>query len=121
MKPININRLEKICGNNLTVFQKQAIYQWGKEFEDTLSSELKREYKYNYNNDLGRSVDYFIIAIAFVLHFSETTKFGKKRLYSVLKDIQQTVNMFDTKEYSVKDYVKMLQDEGIDIKIKVDF
>ena len=27
----NLERLEKICGNNFTVFQKQAIYQWAKD------------------------------------------------------------------------------------------
>lgn len=118
MKPININRLEKICGNNLTVFQKQAIYGWAKEFEDTIRSELDREYKYSYGRDLGQAVDFFIIAIAFVLHFGETTRFGSKRLGSVLRDIQETVDMFRRDEYKPKDYINMLKDEGIDIKIR---
>lgn len=120
MKSINLDRLEKICGNNLTVFQKNAIYQLGKEYEDTLSSELKREYDYAYQTILGKSIDHFIIAIAFVLHFSETTKFGKKRIHEILKEIQETVDMFGNKEYSAKDYIKMLHDEGIDINIKWD-
>ena len=118
MRPININRLEKICGNNLTVFQKQAIYEWAKEFENTLSSELKHDYKNEYEEDLRIAIDYFIISITFVLHFGETTKFGKKRLNQTLKDIEATVDMFRKKEYSPKDYIKMLEDDGIDIKIK---
>lgn len=118
MKTININRLEKICGNNLNVFQKQAIYQWGKEFEDTVRSELDREYKQNYQKDLSTAVDHFIIAIAFVLHFGENTKLENENIYEVLQDIQETVDMFRKKEYSPQDYIKMLQDEGINIKIK---
>lgn len=117
MKPININRLEKICGNNFTVFQKQAIYQWGKEFEDTVRSELNREYKQNYQRDLSTAIDHFIIAIAFVLHFNEKIKLGRKRLFDVLKDIQETVDMFRKKEYSPQDYIKILKDDGIDLKM----
>lgn len=117
MKPININRLEKICGNNFTVFQKQAIYEWGKEFEDTLTSELKYEYLNEYENDLKTAIDYFIISIAFVLHFGEKTRFGSKRLNEVLKDIEETVDMFRKKEYSPQDYIKILKDDGIDLKM----
>lgn len=118
MKTINFNRLETICGKELSVFQKQAIYQWGKEFEDTVRSELNREYKQDYQRDLGQAVDYFIIAIAFTLHFNEKTRFGRKRLFDVLKDIQETVDMFRKREYSPQEYVKMLHDEKIDIKVK---
>lgn len=118
MKTANLKRLETICGKDLTVFQKQALYQWGKEFEDTVKSELDREYKYSYGRDLGQAVDYFIIAIAFVLHFGESTRFGRKRLGSVLRDIQETVDMFRRDEYKPKDYINMLKDEGIDIKIR---
>lgn len=119
MKTINLNRLEKICGHNLTVFQKQAIYQWGKEYEDTMRSELEREYKQNYGDYLGLAINHFLIAIAFVLHFGEKTKFGNKRLHEILRDIEETVDMFNSKEYSAKEYVQMLNDDGIQIKFKL--
>ena len=119
MKSINLNRLEKICGHNLTVFQKQAIYQWGKEYEDTMKSELEREYKYDYQKYLSITLNHYIVAMAFVLHFGEKTKFGNKRLTEVLRDIEQTVDMFNTKEYSAKEYVKMLNDDGVKFKINI--
>lgn len=118
MKGINLNRLEKICGNNLTIFQKQAIYEWGKQYEDLLSSELRKEFKDEYEKDLGTAVNHFIVAIAFVLHFGEKTRFGSKRLFEVLKDIEETVDMFRKKEYSAQDYLKMLHDDGINLNIK---
>lgn len=118
MKHINIDRLDAICGKDLTVFQRQAIYQWAKEFEDTLTSEVKRQLEYKYQEDLKNAVDYFIISIAFVLHFNEKLKLGKKRLSDVLRDIQVTVDMFHKNEYSPMDYLKMLKDDGIDLKMK---
>ena len=119
MKTINIDRLEKICNTNLNIFQKQDIYNWAKEFENTVKSELDREYKQSYEEDLGKAVNHFLIAIAFVLHFGETTKFGCKRLSSVLKDIQATVDMFGKNEYTVKDYDRMLKEDKINMKIKL--
>ena len=118
MKTVNIDRLETICNTKLIVFQKQAIYGWAKEFEDTVKSELERLYKQNYEEDLGRGINHFIIAIAFVLHFGEATRLGRKRLSSVLRDIQATVDMFEKREYTAKDYVKMLKEDKIDIKVK---
>lgn len=117
MKTINIDRLETICGRELTIFQRQAIYGWAKEFEDTLTSEVKRQLEHNHNEVLLRKINYFLISIAFVLHFNEKTKFGKKRIFDVLNDIQATVDMFVTNEYSPKDYEQMLRDEGININV----
>lgn len=119
MKEINCERLNKICGQKLNVFQQNAIYEWGKEYGESIQAELKRQYEQKFQEDLGRSIDYFLISIAFVLHFGETTKYGKKRVYEVLKDIQATVDMFTTHEYSPQDYQKMLAEDGIHIKLKV--
>lgn len=121
MKTVNIDRLEKICNTKLNVFQQNAIYEWGKEYAESVNAELKRQYIQEYQDDLIMSVDNFIIAIAFVLHFSEKLKLGKKRLYEILTEIQATVDMFNKKgEYTPKDYQKMLADDGIKIKMNWD-
>lgn len=122
IKAINVDKLAYIVGEGkkLTIFQKQGIYNWAKQFEDTVKSELNREYEQQYKADLARSVDCFIIAIAFVLHFNEKTRFGRKRIFDVLRDIQATVEMFSAKEYSPKDYEQMLRDDGIYINVKLD-
>jgi hypothetical protein len=106
-----------VDGKKLNVMQERAIYEWGKEFELTVRSEIKREMEHQYQIDLLRAVNYFIISIAFVLHFGETTRFGKKRLGLVLNEIELTVDMFNKKEYSPKDYVKMLKDDGINLNM----
>ena len=85
-----------------------------------MRSEIKREEKHKYNEDLKRAVDLYLIATSFTLHFNEKLKLGKKRLFDVLRDIQATVELFDGKEYSPKDYEQMLKDDGINIKILLD-
>ena len=118
-KELNIKRLENICGRNLTIFQRQAINEFAKEYEKTVISEYRREFEQSFEKNLGTAIDHYLIAIAFTLHFGEATKFGAKRLGSVLKDLQETVELFGKKEYSAKEYLKMLEDDKIDIKVKL--
>lgn len=118
-KELNVKRLEDICGRKLTIFQRQAINEFTKEYEKTVISEYKREFEQDYIKYLGTAIDHYTIAIAFVLHFGETTKFGNKRLSSVMKDIQETVDLLGRKKYTAKEYLKLLEDDGIDTKIKL--
>lgn len=69
MNNININRLEKICGKEMTIFQRQAVHEWANVFAETTKGELKRHYEQQYHTDLANAVDCFIIAIAFVFTF----------------------------------------------------
>lgn len=119
MKQLNVKRLEEICGRNLTIFQKQAINEWAKEYEKTVISEYRREFEQLFEDNLGKSINHYLIAIAFVLHFGEATKFGAKRLGSVLRDIQETVDLLGRKKYTAEEYLQMLKDDKIDIKIKL--
>ena len=119
IKELNVKRLEDICGRELTIFQKQAIDGWAKEYEKTVISEYKRQFEQDYMKFLGTAIDHYTIAIAFVLHFGETTKFGTKRLNSVMADIQETVDLLGRKKYTAKEYLKMLEDDGIDINVKL--
>lgn len=119
MKELNVKRLEDICGRKLTIFQKQAINEFAKEYEKTVISEYRREFEQKFEENLGKSIDRYLIAIAFTLHFGESTKFGVKRLGSIMRDLQATVELLGKKEYTAKEYLKMLKDDKIDIKVKL--
>ena len=119
MEQINLNRLYKICGRELTIPQKQALYNWGKGYEETIRSRLTLEYNQAYSKSLGQAEDNLLVAIAFVLHFGEKTRFGTKRLNDVMKDIVETVGLFEKRQYTPKEYLKMLEDDGIKIDIKL--
>lgn len=117
---VNIIRLQSICGRGFLPQQIKAIEQWGKTFEDNVRAELVRIMEDEYKRYLLYSIDIFIIAIAFVLHFNEKTRFGQKRLNDVLHDITETVDLFNHGEYSPKDYVRMLEKDGIKLKKTTD-
>ena len=120
MKTLNKSRLEKICGKDLNVFQKQALDEMAKEFEATVRSEIKREQEHQYNDKLLETINHFLVAISYTLHFNEKTKFGAKRLNDFLNDIQATVDMFGAGEYSAVEYEQILLDEGIKINVLLD-
>lgn len=117
MKQLNVKRLEEICGRNLTIFQKQAINEWAKEYEKTVISEYRREFEQTFNENLRKSIDRYTIALAYTLHFGEATRFGIKRLNSIMRDMRETVDLLGKKQYSAEDYLKMLREDKIDLKI----
>lgn len=114
MAKLNIDKIVKICGNDLNVFQKNGICVILKEYEDTLRAELKNEYHNKFINDLGKGVDWYRLALIFTLHFNEKCKFGQKRLDDVMKDLNTTVELFTNRQYKDVEFLKMLNDDGIE-------
>lgn len=109
-------RLERAMAKTNKKANKQALYDWGIQFEETLLEKLRIEYEKKFKKDLATSIDYFVIAINYVLHFNEKCKFGAKRLKDVMDDITATVDMFTRGEYSPEDYIKELKAAGIDLE-----
>ncbi len=83
------------------------------QLERQLEDKIKKFYGDKFEHDLKQSIEWYIIAIAYTLHFNEKCKFGKKRLQDVMDDLVATVDMFNRGEYSPDDYVQQLKDDGI--------
>lgn len=111
-------RLEKAEAKSNKLKNKQPLYEWGTQLENTLNQKLQAEYEKKFKWDLNNAIDCFLIAIAYTLHFSETTGFGAKRIRNVMDDIIATVDMFHTGEYSPQEYKEILRKEGIDLEAK---
>ena len=109
-------RLERAENKAYKKHSKEALYDWGIQFEETLIKKLNIEYEKKFKKDLAESIDNFVIAIVYVLHFSEKTKFGPKRLQEFMKDIESTVDMFTRNEYTPEEYKKILEDDNIFIE-----
>ena len=92
---------------------KEALYDWGIQFEECINNKLNEMYEKKFKKELSYSIDCFVIAIMFTLHFGEKTKFGSKRLNEIMKDINTTVDMFRTGEYSPQEYKQMLLNDNI--------
>ena len=72
--------------NELRRLQKAArdkdirkLAEWGYQFEDTIRKEYEKDFDETVEKELLQSIDYFITAIIYTLHFNEKCKFrGQK-------------------------------------------
>lgn len=94
---------------------KEDMERWLSNRNTMMYETLRKEFEHNYQEELQCSIDCFITAIAYSLHFSEETHFGRKRLGSFLEDMYVTVDMFRTGEYKPEEYEAELSKAGIKI------
>ena len=106
-----LNRLHRCAKNK----DKKEIIKWGQEFEDRLNKKYYEIYKKQYMIWLEETFKDLDVALMYTLHFNESTKFGNKRLKSVMDDLAVTMQGYYRKEFSRKEYNKMLEDDGIKI------
>lgn len=102
-----LRRLEKAAREK----DKKHLVAWAEQFED----QIRREYEKSFEDELDNSVENFLVAIVYTLHFSELTQFGKKRINEFCRDMMSTVDMFTSKEYTPAEYKEILEKEGIDM------
>lgn len=106
-----LNRLQRCAKNK----DKKEIIKWGQEFEAMLNKKFYDIYKKQYLIWLEETFKDLDTALMYTLHFNEYTKFGNKRLKSIMDDLAITLKGFYKGEFERKDYNKMLTDDGINI------
>lgn len=94
---------------------KEGMEKWLESRNVSIYNSLRKEFENKYQEELTCSIDCFITAIAYTLHFSEETHFGQKRLSSFIEDMLVTVDMFRTGEYKPEEYEEELKKAGIKI------
>ena len=94
---------------------KEGMEKWLESRNVSIYNSLRKEFENKYQEELACSIDCFITAIAYTLHFSEETHFGQKRLSSFIEDMLVTVDMFRTGEYKPEEYEEELKKAGIKI------
>lgn len=87
----------------------EKLLDWIKGFEEQIAF----EYKKYFDKELVEFIDYYGIAMAYTLKFSELTNFGAKRFNSFMEDVMSTVDMYTTGEADPVEYMKELQKAGI--------
>lgn len=103
-----IRRLEKAAREK----NKVKLADWAKQFEEQIS----QYYEKYFQEELGKSIDNFILTIIYVLHFNELTKFGSKRIDNFMADLLETIDMFRRGEAMPDDYREQLKKDGIIVK-----
>lgn len=106
-----LNRLQRCAKNK----DKKEIIKWGQEFEDRLNKKYYEMYKKQYMIWLDETFKDLDTALMYTLHFNEYTKFGNKRLKSVMDDLGMTMRGFYRQEFNREEYNKMLKEDGIKI------
>ena len=104
-----LNRLHRCAKNK----DKKEIIKWGQEFEDRLNKKYYEIYKKQYMIWLEETFKDLDVALMYTLHFNESTKFGNKRLKSVMDDVGEVLRGFYKKEFNREEYKKMLKEDGI--------
>ena len=83
MEILENNNMKKLLDRNeLRRLTKAArdkdirkLADWGSQFEDTIRQEYEKMFEDRVEEDLLSSIDHFIIAIIYTLHFNEKCKF----------------------------------------------
>lgn len=106
-----LRRLEKAVKDK----NRAKVADWAKQFEEQVKQQYEKAFEDKFKNDLEASIEIFMIAIAYALHFNEKTKFGARRLKDFMSDLATTVDMFRTGEFNSGDYIKALAEDGIEL------
>lgn len=106
-----LNRLQRCAKNK----DKKEIIKWGQQFEAMLNKKFYDIYKKQYMIWLEETFKDLDTALMYTLHFNEQTRFGNKRLKSVMDDLGMTMRGFYKKEFNREEYNQMLKDDGIKI------
>lgn len=103
-----LRRLEKAAREK----DKNKLIEWGTIFEKRIVDLYEKEYI----NILQDSINNFMIAMIFVLHFNERTKFGVKRIDDFMDDFIEVVKGFSRGEFNPQEYEDMLNEDKIILK-----
>ena len=104
-----LNRLQRCAKNK----DKKEIEKWGQDIENRLNQYYYEKYKAKYLEWLNETLMDMEIAMCYVLHFNENTRFGNKRLESYLNDMAEVIRGFYRKDFSREEYKKQLEEDGI--------
>ena len=100
---------------NLKSFSKEQMERWLQGYYNITYNSLRKEFNDAYKDELDSSVQNFITAIAYTLHFNEDIHLQHDELASFMDDLFVSVEMFRKGEYNPEDYREQLREDGIEI------
>ena len=96
-------------------YSKEEMERWLQIQQNVTYNALRKEFNDNYKDELDSSVQNFITAIAYTLHFNEDISLQHDELASFMEDLFVSVEMFRKGEYNPDDYREQLREDGIEI------
>lgn len=96
-------------------YSKEEMERWLQLHYNATYNTLRKEFNDNYKDELDSSVQNFITAIAYTLHYNEDISLKNDELASFMDDLYVSVELFRTGEYNPEDYREELREDGIEI------
>ena len=96
-------------------FSKEQMEKWLQGYYNVTYNSLRKEFNDVYKDELDSSVQNFITAIAYTLHYNEDVHLQHDELNSFMEDLFVSVEMFRKGEYNPEEYREQLREDGIEI------
>lgn len=96
-------------------FSKEQMETWLQRNYNITYEALRKQFNDTYKEELDSSVQNFLTAIAYTLHFSEVVNLQHDELVSFMDDLFVSVEMFRKGEWNPEDYREQLREDGIEI------
>lgn len=94
---------------------KEEMSKWLNYHNSMVSNRMRKEYNDAYLDELDSSIQNFITAIAYTLHFNEDVNLQHDEFISFMDDLFVSVEMFRKGEYNPEEYRDQLREDGIEI------
>lgn len=111
-KIVKLNRDEY---RTIKGMSKEQMEKWLYNRNVTTYNALRKEFEDAYKDELDSSVQNFITAIAYTLHYNEEVHLQNDELASFMDDLFVSVDMFRKGEYRPEEYRDQLREDGIEI------
>lgn len=100
---------------HLKSFSKEQMEKWLQGYYNITYNSLRKEFEEAYKDELDSSIQNFITAIAYTLHYNEEAHLQRDELASFMDDLFVSVDMFRRGEYRPEEYEEQLKEDGIEI------
>lgn len=104
-----LRRLEKAAKDK----NKGKLADWIRQFEQYLSSMIRRDYTKALDEEIINHYDNILTAVAYTAYFSEESYVDKKNIADFMADLFVTLDMFRTGEYTPQEYIDILKEDGV--------
>lgn len=115
MEESRIMKLNRDEYRTIKSMSKEQMEKWLYNRNVAMYNTLRKEFNDAYKDELDSSVQNFITAIAYTLHFNDDTHLQNDELASFMDDLFVSVDMFRKGEYRPEEYRDQLREDGIEI------
>ena len=115
MEESRIMKLNRDEYRTIKSMSKEQMEKWLYNRNVTMYNALRKEFNDAYKDELDSSVQNFITAIAYTLHFNDDVHLQNDELAGFMNDLFVSVDMFRKGEYKPEEYEEQLREDGIEI------